>query len=279
VRQLAESGFKYLELSGGTKYYDNYLNDLSNLKAVYNLKYLIHNYFPPQREDFVLNLISSDDSIYQRSLQLIRDAIALSKKFEAILYSFHPGYIIELKPNKDQAYFGYTGVGAQNKREKEELFYHRFSRLLDSLSADCQIAVENLFPFSKEEDYSLFSQPQEIINFLKKYYDHLNVGILIDLGHLNMASHYLGFDKFRFLEELFSDFSSKVVEIHLSDNDGSYDHHKITSLTSWQISWLTKNRALMGNIPLTLEWRNDTPNKAIYEHYCKIVDILDVSEK
>ena len=80
VLKLAQSGFKNIELSGGTEYYDNFENDLINLKKEFDLNYLIHNYFPPPLEHFVLNLASTDKDIYEKSLSHYKRAIQLAEK-------------------------------------------------------------------------------------------------------------------------------------------------------------------------------------------------------
>ena len=53
VEELALNGFKNIELSGGTEYYENFERDLIELKGEYNLNYRCHNYFPPPKKPFV----------------------------------------------------------------------------------------------------------------------------------------------------------------------------------------------------------------------------------
>ena len=72
VETLARAGFHRIELSGGTKYYENYLKDLLGLQQRYNLDYLVHNYSPPSQEDFVLNLASPNDEIREKSITLCK---------------------------------------------------------------------------------------------------------------------------------------------------------------------------------------------------------------
>lgn len=257
VRELAEMGFTNIELSGGTRYYEGYLEDLLSLKQEYRLNYQVHNYFPPPREDFVLNLIDTDETNYERSSEMIRKALDISKRFGAISYAFHPGYTVEISPTKKGAYFDYTGMRKQNKWEKEKLFYKRFEMLLESLPQDhMPVCIENLFPFNAEEDYSLFSRPEEIIKLLERYGDNPNVGLLLDLGHLNVASYYFCFDKLEFVERLFRDFSHKLFSVHLSENDGTEDQHRGTMGGSWQVSVIEENYDLLKGIPVTLEWCN-----------------------
>ena len=51
VQELAREGFKNIELSGGTNYYEGYDEDLEELKAKFNLKYQIHIYFPAPKDN------------------------------------------------------------------------------------------------------------------------------------------------------------------------------------------------------------------------------------
>ena len=82
---LAESGFRKIELSGGTKYYKDYEKDLVFLQQKYNLNYLVHNYFPPPEEPFVLNLASTNDHIYHSSIELYKKAIDSGNPFEVVI--------------------------------------------------------------------------------------------------------------------------------------------------------------------------------------------------
>ena len=257
VRELVDMGFTNIELSGGTKYYEGYLTDLLALKGEYALNYNVHNYFPPPSENFVLNIIDRDESNSTLSENIIREAAIVSKKLGARSYAFHPGYTVEMSPEKKGVYFGYTKVDAQDKEAKEELFYERFDTLLESLPKERPpLCIENLFPFNAKEDYSLFSHPAEIMRFLRRYADRADVGFLLDLGHLNVSSHYLGFDKFEFIGKLVAEFPQKISGMHLSENDGTVDSHQGALEGSWQVEIVRKNQNLLKDLPVTLEWRN-----------------------
>ena len=65
VQELAENGFQNIELSGGTKFYENFENDLLELKDRYKLNYRCHNYFPPPKKPFVLNLASLNNETFK----------------------------------------------------------------------------------------------------------------------------------------------------------------------------------------------------------------------
>ena len=58
VEYLHQQGFNNIELSGGTEYYDHdqLINNLKKLKSRLGLNYIIHNYFPPPKNPFILNV-------------------------------------------------------------------------------------------------------------------------------------------------------------------------------------------------------------------------------
>ena len=96
---MADNGFTNIELSGGTEYYDNFENDLINLKKEFDLNYLIHNYFPPPLEHFVLNLASTDKDIYEKSLSHYKRAIQfLAEEFTAIVRELYELISLLVKP-------------------------------------------------------------------------------------------------------------------------------------------------------------------------------------
>ena len=97
VVALVNHGFKNIELSGGTEYYDGFEDDLLELKARYNLNYICHNYFPPPKCSFVLNLASLDNEIYEKTLNHLVHAIELSKRLDAKKFGFHAGFLVDIK--------------------------------------------------------------------------------------------------------------------------------------------------------------------------------------
>ena len=91
VEELAINGFKNIELSGGTEYYDNFENDLLDLKDKYSLNYRCHNYFPPPKKHFVLNLASLDNISFNNSFEHLKNVISLSKNLAQLFNSSFSG--------------------------------------------------------------------------------------------------------------------------------------------------------------------------------------------
>ena len=65
------------------------------------------------------------------------------------------------------------------------------------------------------------------------------VGLLLDLGHLNVSSTINEFDRELFLEEYLDEFGENVMEVHISENNGWKDEHLPLKQNSWQLDALS----------------------------------------
>ena len=92
VGALYRTGIKDIEVGSGSKPGSS---DFRHQLRAYACNYLIHNYFPPPEEPFVLNLASANPTIRQRSLDLVQQAIELSAELGAPFYSVHAGFITD----------------------------------------------------------------------------------------------------------------------------------------------------------------------------------------
>ena len=92
VNDLFEVGFRNIELTGGTDYAYYSEDELSKLQKRCGLNFLIHNYFPPQEYECIMNLSSCDSSVKKRTLGLIKQAVSLAQKLGQNLYSIHAGF-------------------------------------------------------------------------------------------------------------------------------------------------------------------------------------------
>ena len=64
------------------------------------------------------------------------------------------------------------------------------------------------------------------------------VGILLDLGHFNISSNILGFNRHKAIDKLLTNFFNRVKEIHISENNGIKDEHLAVNENSWQLEVL-----------------------------------------
>lgn len=270
VQELVQLGFRNIELTGGTKFYDTFEKDLFDLKKEYQLNFLIHNYFPPQPNDFHLNLASGSPDLKEKTLNIIEKAINLSRKFGNNLYSFHPGLKNDLTLDLKGKFF----VKSNEISNKKENIYHLIDIIINKLNTNSfRIALENLYPLILPNLHSFIATQSDIEEFLNYYKDRQNVGFLLDLGHLNVAANYFKFYKKKILNDLFSKYPDKIFEFHISENDGRTDSHKVSLVDSWQIEFLTKNREALKDIPIVFEWHYSA-NPLAYERFKIIKDKL-----
>lgn len=216
---LAKNGFRNIELSGGTNYYDSFESDLISLKKQYKLNYIIHNYFPPSKKHFVLNLASLNKDIYLKSLEHYKKAIELSKKLESKIFAIHAGFFIDLKAEHLGHKIPLLQLNDKNKTIKQ--FCNGYS-LLKDYSKNTKIYIEN--NILSYFNYKTYGTNPLMLTCYKDYLDlikKLKFPLLLDIGHLKVSSNTLGLD----FEEELNNLLSNSNYIHISDNDGKSDLH------------------------------------------------------
>ena len=61
----------------------------------YKVNYCVHNYFPIPKKNIVVNIASQNKMIRKKSLLHVKNSITFSKKINARLYTFHPGFLTD----------------------------------------------------------------------------------------------------------------------------------------------------------------------------------------
>ncbi len=230
VERLALAGFRKIELSGGTKYYNEYLKDLLRLKRRYSLKYLVHNYFPPPQQGFILNLASLNKNIRNKSIDFCKKAIENSAVLGSPYYSVHAGFYFD--PDIEEL----GRIIKPRKMYNSDKSQKAFTESLENLR---QIAIKNGIKLFIENNVvnidSYESLKQSIPSMLLCYDDVIEFrrskpeyNFLLDIGHLKVTSHTLGID---FKSECFKLLALSDY-LHLSDNSGLFDEHKLISRQS-----------------------------------------------
>ena len=220
VKELAEEGFVNIEISGGTDYYNGYLDDLFELKEEYQLRYQIHNYFPPpQYGHFMLNLSSLNDEIYEKSLEHYEKAIKLCKILGGKKYGIHAGFLIDLLP--DDAGKKIKIKSLSDRNNALERFHNALSFLKNVSSDDVELYIENnVFSKSNVVTYGqdnpfLFTDYQSWLELSEL----VECRPLLDFAHLKVSCASLGLsfnEQVRLLVGL-TDY------YHISGNDGLHD--------------------------------------------------------
>lgn len=242
-----------IELSGGTCYYENIEDDLLELKEKYNLEFLCHNYFPPAKEPFVINLASLNDTVYHKSVEHAENALRLSLRLGAKKYGIHAGFFLDMGTNE-------IGNSLSHKEmfDRErciERFCEGFN-YLKGLSDNIELYIENntilegsLKMYNGENPFMLTNYSE-----LQRLSELLDFKFLLDVGHLKVSAAAQNFD----FKEEFNKMICVSDYIHISDNDGRRDSHQTLSADSNLVKML-EEYSLDDKI-VTLETHGDMNN-------------------
>ena len=80
-----------------------------------------------------------------------------------------------------------------------------------------------------------YDQIKELIDQVPK-----SVGLLLDLGHMNISSNIMSFDRNKFLEKYLSNFGDRLHEVHISENAGLKDEHNALKKTAGNMEQLKR---------------------------------------
>lgn len=222
METLVSHGFRNIELSGGTQYYSGLEEDLIQLQNKYDLNLLCHNYFPPPKRDFVLNLASLNPDIYQQSVHHIKALIELSARLNAPKLAFHAGFFLNVEVSELGKVISQDKI--QDKARSLQNFYDAYQELQTCAKQfGVTLYIENnVYSLKNAERYNF----QEIF-MLTSYQDFLdlkqklNCLPLIDLAHLKVSSNVLKKD----FHAQASQFLQETDYIHVSENNGLEDQN------------------------------------------------------
>jgi len=145
-----------------------------------------------------MNIASPNPVLRRVVLRQLQKAILYASQLDCRLMVFHPGKR--------------TGVSEFYPGLDWRLNIEAMRQLLEVAGRlDVEIAVENLpkpFPFLMKsiDDFSCFYND----------FDG-NIGLALDIGHANVNHQVL---------EFVQQFSNRIIHIHVSDNDGTFDFHR-----------------------------------------------------
>ena len=126
VKDLIANGLNCIELSG-TSYAPDNIKRLTELKST--AKFQIHNYFPPPKDPFVINLASMNQEIFKKSIDHIFSAIESCEKINSNYYSFHAGFLCDI--DVKELGKGVKKKVLQNREDSISLFIDRLKLVSD----------------------------------------------------------------------------------------------------------------------------------------------------
>lgn len=251
IKELSDFGFTSLELSGGTKPYSELDSDLLKAKEYFGVDVLLHNYFPPPTEDFVLNLGSANDKVYQQSLEHAKRAIELSAKIGASKYAFHAGFYIDIKVEEIGKKLSPTDL--TDKSKTLDRFCESHQILVKHAGSDVKLYVENNV-LSKSNHESFEGVNPLMLTSLESFKELkglIDINLLLDVAHLKVSCQTLNGDFENELDVMFN----STDYIHVSDNDGTHDTNGA----------LLQDSVLYRQLD-NLKWENKTTTLEVYEN-------------
>jgi len=261
LNEYEKAGIENVELGSVHKYFE-----LKEIRE-FNFNFLIHNYFPPPKIPFNFNLASSNKEIKEKSYNLAIQAIDLCAEIESPLYTFHAGFTVD-PPKLGEAF---PKENITNRKKAISTYIEEVIKIVDhgncrGIKTAMEPNVVQKFNLVKNKnELSLFAEFPEIEELFQSLND-TKMGLLLDLGHTIVTSHWLNFDKDEFVEKC----RNKVFAIHASNNNGLQDQHKSLTKECWQSSKLKKFK----NVPITLETMNLTV-KGIKENIQLVEEIIN----
>ena len=254
IDKLYQNSIFNIELGSNHSYEKSY----SYLQK-YKVNFCVHNYFPIPKKNIVLNIASQNKQIRNRSVKHIKKAIKFSKTIEARLYTFHPGFLTDPDgsniSNKNYDFlWNKKKLISSNYAKSWKLMVKSIKEIIKySKKEKVKIAIESEGSVNSK-NHLLMQRPIEYKKFFR-IFDKRDIGINLNIGHLNLASIAFKFDKIKFINNI----SKNIVAMELSHNNGKNDDHLPIRNNTWY--WKLINDKKFKNIPKILEFRNTDINK------------------
>ena len=230
-----------------------YEKNFKKIIQQYNFRFLVHNYFPIPRKSFVVNIASLNKKIRTISILHAKKAINFCQSTNSKLYTIHPGFLVD-PINASRTKNNYDFMWDNNNLNGN--YNLAFNNMLSSLKKivhfakrkKIKVAIETEGSF-KKKDLLLMQKPAEYKE-LFKYFKPNDLGINLNIGHLNLASKAFNFSKFKFVEKL----KQYILAIELSHNNGIEDQHLPLKRNEWY--WKIITDPDFSKVYKILEFRN-----------------------
>ena len=237
VPRLLEAGLDAIEISPSHVCEEGVLEYLEGRRA----RFGVHVFCPPPSEPLMFNLSSPDPSVRARSIDAATEAVISCRRLGCDLYTMHGGFLVDLK----------TDLSFGDSRLEHDRGLDLFFEALEGIrrvAADngVAVAVENNFCPPGSGGTALFCDESDF-QAMYRQSGFGDVGVLLDLGHLRLASGALGFDAGDFVDNL----RDRILLLHVSGNDGLSDEHRPFDERDWCVEMIQRHR--LGGIDMVAE--------------------------
>ncbi len=243
-------GLARLELTAGFRFTDHLLDEMQAATRS-GVKLLLHNYFPPPKVAFVINLASCNKEIRERSIAHCKQALELSSVLSAPFFSVHAGLSVDADPaalGRQLSADGLTPLSVS-----AAVFHESVADLcLYAENLGISLLIENNVlsqgnVVNGKNALLLCVTPDDV----EELFDEVRspaLGLLLDVGHLKVSARTMGFDRDAAIRQM----ARHVRAVHVSDNDGDVDDNSPFERDAWFLSHL---RDLVPRAPCVVETR------------------------
>ncbi len=214
----------------------------------YAFNYMVHHYFPPPKEQFIVNLASQNKQILGKSIDQMKKSIDFSADFNINFFSFHAGFRVDPDINLK---FSFNNI--PEYENSFNAFKESVEKIVDYAERrSVKIAIEN----NVLSEYNLIAGQNKLLLMCESWeFERLfneisskNLGVLLDIGHLKVTANLLKFDADEFIYKL----KDKTFAVHIHENNGRVDEHRFLRKEDWSLDIVNryfKNK----DIPIVLE--------------------------
>jgi len=245
LKTYAQANLKYVELGSSHRH----VAGLSPAQfRQYDFNFIVHHYFPPPPEPFIVNLASQDPAILSQSKEHTKRAIEFCHSLGIKLFTFHAGFRADpdekLTFPQDRPVIPYETAFATFIESVEEINSYAQQQGIKIALENNVLSEYNLV--NGQNRFLLLCEAEEFERLWERI-SSTNVGIVLDLGHLKVTSRWLNFDRYQFIDKV----KERVFTIHVHENNGQRDEHKELNETSWCLAVI--GRSGFSKLPIVLE--------------------------
>lgn len=259
VQQLVAAGITGIELGSIHRAEPDLLDRLAAFEGV---RFLTHNFFPPDDSRLVINLASASRETRRASIDFAKRAIDFAVSLGADVYTLHPGFAA------DPA--GESNARGRNFdfRFDDAVNHDAMAYCIESLDEVWRHAAGKPLRVAIETQGSVTSRDQVLLCRPHEYEALLAAGgdacwFNLNLAHSQLAAAAHGFE----LDALLALIKSRVVAVEVSHNDGSGDQHLDLVEDGWYLEVLADET--MEGIPVIFEGR-----RIAFDRVLQSVEIL-----
>lgn len=222
--------------------------DVAKLLKKHDFNYIVHHYFPPPTESFIVNLASQSKQILRKSMDQMKKSVDFCADFNINFFSFHAGFRVDPDINLK---FNFNNI--PEYENSFNTFKESVVKIVDYAERrSVKVAIEN----NVLSEYNLIDGRNKLLLMCELWeFERLfteitskNLGVLLDIGHLKVTSNLLKFDANKFIYKL----KNKVFAIHVHENNGRVDEHRCLVEGDWSLAIVNSYFKNKG-IPIVLE--------------------------